>query len=239
MTAGGSRTHYQVLGVTRSASPETIRAAHRQLARVLHPDRQGEASAAERKLAERRMREVNAAWTVLSDPARRAEYDRSLGSGHRSGPRTPSGGSGAGSTHNTHNGRSGSTPGAELEDVFDPDEPELTAFQFHLLRRGPMVAILLVALLLFVMTAYAGNAARTSDDTASTTSQPSRDCVRIVDAGRTAVRTSCESASDGRIITAVRQPLDCPARTRYVVLDGELVCVTNDPTVVANNPPGG
>ena len=62
----------------RTASPDEIRRAHRQLARVLHPDRLAGSSPAERALAERRMREVNAAWTTLSDPARRADYDREL-----------------------------------------------------------------------------------------------------------------------------------------------------------------
>ena len=45
---------------------------------MLHPDRLVDASDAERRLAERRMREVNVAWTTLSDPARRTDYDRLL-----------------------------------------------------------------------------------------------------------------------------------------------------------------
>lgn len=78
MPPAGARTHYQVLGVTPDASSEQVRRAHRQLARVLHPDTQAGLSPAERALADRRMREVNAAWTVLSDPVRRAEYDHQV-----------------------------------------------------------------------------------------------------------------------------------------------------------------
>lgn len=62
-------THYEVLGVSRSASAEQVRAAYRAAARDHHPDAGGDPS---------RMRAVNAAWQVLGDPGRRAAYDRQL-----------------------------------------------------------------------------------------------------------------------------------------------------------------
>lgn len=63
-------TLYEVLGVAPDASREALRAAHRERARRLHPDvASGDAAA---------MRALNEAWAVLSDPARRAAYDRSL-----------------------------------------------------------------------------------------------------------------------------------------------------------------
>ena len=71
MAPGPSSSHYQRLGVRPSASTEEIGQAYRRLARRLHPDRQQTASPAERRLAERRMREVNEAWAVLRDPRRR------------------------------------------------------------------------------------------------------------------------------------------------------------------------
>lgn len=62
-------THYEVLGVPRGASSETIRAAYRVKARSHHPDAGGSAAG---------MRAVNLAWQVLRDPSRRAHYDREL-----------------------------------------------------------------------------------------------------------------------------------------------------------------
>ena len=72
-------THYDVLGVAADAPPAAIRAAYVALARRHHPDHHvGDAPAA-RAEAERRMRDVNEAWAVLSDPGRRAAYDRRQG----------------------------------------------------------------------------------------------------------------------------------------------------------------
>ena len=68
--AGCIATHYETLGVDPAAPPERIRAAYRELARQHHPDRASGPLDA--------MAEVNEAYRVLSDPARRFEYDRSI-----------------------------------------------------------------------------------------------------------------------------------------------------------------
>ena len=62
--------YYEVLGVTRTASDAEIKRAFRALARELHPDVSAEPD------AERRFRDVAEAFEVLSDPERRATYDR-------------------------------------------------------------------------------------------------------------------------------------------------------------------
>jgi len=63
--------YYKILGVTRDASPEELKKAYRQLALKYHPDRnQGD------KDSEEKFKEINEAYTCLSDPDKRAHYDR-------------------------------------------------------------------------------------------------------------------------------------------------------------------
>jgi len=63
--------YYEVLGVTRDATQEEIKRRFRQLARETHPD-----ANPDDPHAEDRFREVAEAYEVLSDPAKRARYDR-------------------------------------------------------------------------------------------------------------------------------------------------------------------
>ena len=65
------RDYYQVLGLSRDASQREIKAAYRQLARRHHPDVNKEDPE-----AEERFKEIGEAYAVLSDPQKRARYDR-------------------------------------------------------------------------------------------------------------------------------------------------------------------
>ena len=69
--------HYEVLGVSRDASPEEIKKAYRRLARELHPDVNPGEDAAER------FKLVTHAYDVLSDPQQRQRYD--MGGGQNGG----------------------------------------------------------------------------------------------------------------------------------------------------------
>jgi curved DNA-binding protein CbpA len=67
----GERDPYQALGLGADASTADISRAYRRLARALHPDSQpGDAAAADQ------FRAVSDAYELLSDPARRTDWDR-------------------------------------------------------------------------------------------------------------------------------------------------------------------
>lgn len=75
-------THYDTLKVSRDAPPEVIQAAYRSLARKYHPDR-----GARTPESEAAMKAINAAYEILGDPPKRADYDRRLAQ-NLSRPRT-------------------------------------------------------------------------------------------------------------------------------------------------------
>lgn len=73
------KDYYETLGVPRTASDAEIKKAFRKLAREFHPD-----VAKNKKHAEEKFKEVNEAYEVLGDPAKRKKYDE-LGHNWRAG----------------------------------------------------------------------------------------------------------------------------------------------------------
>ncbi len=72
------RDYYKILGVGRDAKEDDIKRAYRRLARKYHPDVSKEAN------AEEHFKEVQEAYEVLKDPAKRSQYDQ-LGSNWKNG----------------------------------------------------------------------------------------------------------------------------------------------------------
>jgi DnaJ-class molecular chaperone len=107
------RDYYEVLGVGRGAAPGEVKTAFRKLARELHPDVNDHDPEAEEKF-----KAAAEAYEVLSDPERRATYDRFGHEGLRSGGFAPSG-----------------APFGSVEDIFQAFFGNAFGFE---VRRGPI-----------------------------------------------------------------------------------------------------
>lgn len=104
---------YKTLGVSKGVGEAELKKTYRKLARKYHPDsNQGDAA------AEAKFKEISEAFSVLSDPAQRAEYDeiRAMGSGAR----FTAGSSGGGGFEDVFSrfGQSGRGQNPDFEDIF-------------------------------------------------------------------------------------------------------------------------
>ncbi|WP_442914809.1 molecular chaperone DnaJ [Marinitoga sp. 1197] len=66
------KDYYEILGISKNATPEEIKKAYRQLVKKWHPDRHQE----NKDIAEEKFKEIQEAYEVLSDPQKKALYDR-------------------------------------------------------------------------------------------------------------------------------------------------------------------
>jgi DnaJ domain len=189
-TVGVVATHYETLGVARSASAAEVRRAYLARARSLHPDRYVDAGPERRRAVERQMQDVNEAWRVLGDPGRRGRYD------HDTFLRAPS---------PTAPGPGG--PGPRFDDDLDIDveeEPALDGTTW-LIRGLPWIVLLAVLAMIFVFTAYA-------TDSGSPDVDAELGCV-VVENGPVARPRSCTTAGAREIMAVVDAARQCPEGT--------------------------
>jgi hypothetical protein len=190
-TVGVVATHYETLGVARSASAAEVRRAYLARARSLHPDRYVDAGSERRRAAERQMQDVNEAWRVLRDPGRRRRYD------HDTYPRVPS---------STAPGAGGPGPSWDGDTDIGLEEAEPTLDVTARLIRGlPWIVLLAVLAMIFVFTAYATDS-RTPDV------DDDLGCV-VVESGPVATPRSCASAGAREVLAEVDGARACPDGT--------------------------
>lgn len=107
-----SQDLYEVLGVQKGADDSAIKAAYRKLALKWHPDKhKGDAG------AEKKFKEINVAYEVLSDKQKRQQYDTFGSTGGRPGG-FPGGGGGGGFDFNGFSGFGGSGA-SDFADIFE------------------------------------------------------------------------------------------------------------------------
>lgn len=191
----GEPSHYDTLGVRPDASPAEVRAAYLRLARELHPDTHLDRPEADRRAAERRLQDVNRAWSVLRDDTRRRTYDRDRVAPPRTRP-TP-----------------GPTPPRPVPPRIDDDDDLVDVAPpggcFGGVVLGGLVALLLG---IVIVTAFAGG--DTTDRAPAPTVAPVEDaqvgeCVRYAAAGLTVV--PCDGGHDAQIVEIVTFPAPCPS----------------------------
>lgn len=220
------RTHYNVLNVPPVADHERIRRAYHTEARRWHPDRVSKLSASDAAKADDAMREVNEAWRVLRDTARRKAYDQSLNGGASESPL-----------------REGIRVDANNVTRIDPRllDPEFIearrkASSDYIDNRRSMFFRVLPWLAfgglivgIFVFTAYQGDNRPASNPPTTLAGPdvgvPANACVRII-GGPQLLEIPCTGFYDGRVIGAYEDGGACPdpqLTIREVALSNDIV----------------
>lgn len=172
-----------------------------------------DASGSERALAERRMREINEAWEVLQDPARRRAYDAErLASGRRRA--APAGG----------------PPATVVVDADDDLVDVAGGRHLGLPRHLPWVVLLITFGVIFVLSAYAGSGGSPADAPSTTLPAAVGACLDVSPGPSTTV-VSCDGPHELEVVARVPEGGRCPdgAERRRLAADGLLDCVRPGP----------
>jgi hypothetical protein len=144
----GGDSYYDILGLRPDASPQEVRSKYRSLIRRIHPDLDGPVAL---------FRQVQEAYEVLSDPRRRAEYDRRLAA-RRSEARaaanqSPSGTNAGPRSSSAQNGRRRDTYTPRARSVPQNRGPVFRSFP----SQNPAGAVALAGAVLVVIAAALGH----------------------------------------------------------------------------------
>lgn len=204
-------THYDTLGIKPTSTTQEVRKAYLRRARALHPDRQLDRPPAEARKAEQAMQQVNVAWNVLSDPAKKAEYDSVLkpGSGStvlRNSPQR-SGRQNQPQAGSSRRANSDGSTGRKIDDEEGDGSVSVWASVPVLLVLGLILGILIV-------TAFANNEPTDNRPVIqSSTELDVGDCFTLV--ANTPRERSCSSGSaDGQVIEIGPDAGNCPDNTQ-------------------------
>ncbi len=222
---GKEATYYQILGVSPSAKHEEIRAAYLAKARKLHPDNFQNAPKREQSRSEELMRELNQAWSTLSNKEKRSKYDLKISTEKSDNRSYPSFDGGSYEEWTPEPTPERTTPRYATE-----EEMELTWFA-KLVRPFPLVLIL-VGVVAVAIIASIGidnkDASNRPGPDVRPTGQPI-DCMNYV-AGSKGERVKCVSGEyDAIIYRIVPTGEECPKDLKEVYKgDGEMFCVFDD-----------
>jgi DnaJ-domain-containing protein 1 len=222
--------HYDVLGVAPDAAPEELRRAYLGLARRLHPDRVASTTmaAADADRSARRMQEVNAAWGVLGDPLRRADYDRMMARVAAEAPPP-------------------SSQRHALDDLDDLDDLDLDDLDLdtpiphplaapgdiglQLVRIAPWLVLAAILVGIYVFTAFA------RPDRPAADPQHLLDRCVLIDASSTVGAVPCDEPNDGRVERVVSTSAACPLGSTARRQDSSWLClVPADPATAPTDP---
>ncbi len=221
------KTHYEVIGAAASATGPELRKAYLQRARKLHPDQYVDRPAADRAKAEKAMKELNVAWSVLSDVEARRKYDLELG-------RALSRGTGPISSGRATGWR-----------PFDPDRPPVPTKKpgpqvaderemeirgaARLLRPGPLLGMIavVVALIIGATLATGGGTGDADAPPARPVVEPTGQPIGCLDLAPVVERVRC-GGHDAILWLTVNAADGCPDDLESVFRQGEggLYCFT-------------
>ena len=218
---GERKTFYQILEIPENAKPEEIRSAYLAKARKLHPDNFRNASKRDQARSEELMRELNQAWSTLSNREKRSKYDLKLIS-EKSDNRTYTSTNRASYQEWTPE----PTPKKATPRFATREEMELTWFA-KIVRPIPLALILVGVIVVAVIASLGiGN----SDDSNRSVpivkpTDPVLGCMNLGTGGK-AERRSCEVKHEATIYRIVTAGEECPNDLEAVYAGNEeMFCV--------------